>query len=442
MATVSSGKRFESRAEMLAIEAPLDRPFIEVWHSRDRGFGVRIMRVSKSGEAVRSYLARYKTQDGKDRKEVLGRIDELNYDDARFAAINRVRVARDRRKDPQAAPSLTLKQAYDGYIKERTLSPQSVHGYGKRLSLVDGYLKHLQQGGRVALPVDQMPASLMREQQWDECFDYIAARSGQASAKSMARLLHAVYERLVALKQVQSNPCSVLKRRGIYTRAVNARRPIPRASLPKVWHWLQNSTHPAVRDYMLLGLLTGLRESVLGALEWENIDIENKRLKVPPEARGNKRKVLVWMPLSDWLMDNIIEPRFNSLAMSNEKRWLLPSPKRAGMPLRDVRGSFDALYKATGVQVSDHDLRSTFAGLAESVMGSTKAAAQMLTHSSSSMTAGTPAHTGGYITVEPDDMRMGFNRVATALVWYATHKAGERPPVRSLADWDDITLTA
>lgn len=443
--------RFWDKATAVALVCPEHRASIDVWHASEPGFGVRIGKPRKRDNFIaRSYLARYKDAQGKECRPVLGRFEELTYEEARRKATRlRDEAAEVRRQGRPTVP--TLRDAFTEYAKRKTLAEASSDDYLKRLRYLTGWPADPAKY-QALKPSDRLPSwadrklSEIAPHEWETRYATLERTCGEATAKGVARLARAVYKDLLARRVLDEDATTGLARNAIYSRGGHAGRPVPREKLPALWQWMHTSAHPTVRDYMLVGFMTGLRESVIGALRWEQVSMEKRALLVPAEARGNKRKVMVWMPLADELFERVLLPRY---AVRGSSPWVLPStkPKKPKdgtapipQPLRSINGSFKALAQATGIRISDHDLRRTFSTLGRQVLRDTLLIARMLTHLSSSMTADAPAHTGGYIFIEDSEMRNAFNAVADAFVWLATHEPNATPPTELLADWAAVSM--
>jgi integrase len=173
------------------------------------------------------------------------------------------------------------------------------------------------------------------------------------------------------------------------------------------------------RDWLRIALLTGLRDAVVGELRWDKVNMEDRLLLVPPEVRGNKAKKLVWIPLSDWLYENVFKPRYD--ARKPDIPWVIPSHKKAGRPLTEFRGTALTMKEETGIHVNPHKLRRTFATLARTATNSDIMVSRMLTHSSrSSGRSEAAVVTAGYVQPEHDELREAFNSTARVIVEYAT----------------------
>ena len=131
---------FKSKKDIVALECPAEKSFIEAWHETEPGFGIRIMRARKRDSAVlRVYLARYTNEHGKKEKKNLEPFNQMAFDEA----SNRVRFLRGSAKTERQTgvkPVPTLREVFEQYLAEKddSLSPTSVKDYKTKF-------KHLMQ---------------------------------------------------------------------------------------------------------------------------------------------------------------------------------------------------------------------------------------------------------------------------------------------------------
>lgn len=401
--TTEAVNKFSNKRELYAIPAPTDKPSLEVWHTTQPGFGARIMRESKrTGLVKRTYIARFKDAEGKDHKPPLGEFHEIDYNEALKLAIDIRENARYEKKTGKKALP-TLKAALDIYISDRDdkLSDATISDYRKRWA----YLKEHWDMNVVQCNSDW----------WLERYRELK-EIGRPTADGVLRTAHAVFQSLMDDELIAVNPVRrVAAKREIFAHGEPRQTMVKAADLPKMWNWLELRAHTAVRDLVRVMLFTGLRDSVVGSLKWEQLDIKDRLLHVPAEARGNKAKKLVWIPVSDWLFENVLLPRYE--ARNKDNPWIIPSTKKPGAPLGDIRGSMTTLLAETGVYVHPHALRRTFGTLARQATGSEILMSRMLTHTTKGRgNSEAPAVTAGYLVTEREAMRRNYNDTATLIL--------------------------
>lgn len=398
-------KKFSTRKELHSVPAPTDRPFIEIWHETTKGFGARIMKAAaRDGEERRVYLARF-SDDGKDKKQVLGTFEELSYDDALRKALDlRSNVKYEKATGKKALP--TLGRALEEYLEDREdkMRAASAEDYKKKWA----YLAPHQDDNVLLLDSDfwlNKHAELRKV--------------GRPTADAVLRLAHAVYQSLVDDERLTSNPVRrVAAKKEIFAASQPRQSVIARADMPKLWAWIHARAHSGVKDLVLLTLFTGLRDAVVGSLRWDQVDFDGRLLHVPAETRGNKAGVRVWVPVCDWLYENVLLPRHQARLPNNP--WVIPSHKKAGKALSEYRGTCDTMRDEINVYIHPHMLRKTFATIALQAVGSDLIVSRMLTHSVKSKgKSDSAAATGGYLVQDDELLREAFNKTSTRILEYA-----------------------
>jgi integrase len=392
---------FANRGDVLKLKLPEGEVYAEFAHASLRGFYVK---VTKSGHY---YQVRTRVPDpahpGKTRtwRKEIGSVFEVSFPEAQRQALSLLENARMARRDRETiAEVVTLADAWRQFLddpsRKRPLAPDSVRTYQAR------WTAHLAQW-------QELPITRFTRQQFQTLATELAATPTLANQVLM--LARGIFRLQVRTGTLAANPCAGFR----YHAAEPRKRRILAAQLPAVWQWLHTQCHPLVRDYVLVGLMTGLRESAIGGMRWEWIDATARTLTLPADQRGNKTKREVTLPISDELWSRVFEPR---LPDRSRWVWVLPSHKWAGRPLTCVRGSLAALRVATGVQLSDHDLRRTFATAGYAATGDLLVVSRLLSHSQARSVIA--RQTSDYIGHGSDDLRTATNRISSYIVAQAT----------------------
>ena len=159
---------------------------------------------------------------------------------------------------------------------------------------------------------------------------------------------------------ITENPVGVLSD----TRTWNATRArtnhIPVEKIGRWWHELDKLRSDdflpvasrSAADLVALLLLTGLRLDEAASLKWSQVDLDDKSLHlVDTKSRRDIR-----LPLSD-LAAELLKAR------KNAREWIFPARSGPGH-LQETRWTMMKLEAATGVSVTNHDLRRTFRKIA------------------------------------------------------------------------------
>jgi integrase len=158
---------------------------------------------------------------------------------------------------------------------------------------------------------------------------------------------------------------------------------------------------PLGRDYLLLCLFSGLRRREAAALTWEEVDFDERAIRLPA-ARAKAGRALN-LPMTDFVHGLLVARR--SLGNTH---FVFPSNGRSGH-VDDPRDWLEAIRAATGIEFSTHDLRRTFITVAESADISHYALKALVNHS---LGAGV---TEGYINMTVTRLRKPAQTVTNAL---------------------------
>ena len=147
------------------------------------------------------------------------------------------------------------------------------------------------------------------------------------------------------------------------------------------------------RDYLLTLLFTGLRSGEGMTLETDNVDLKSRTLTVT-DTKNHRTHTL---PLSDYLL-GILEPR-----IIKDKKYVFHARHGDGH-LRNVDKPITQVIKESGVQFCKHDLRRTFATIAESLDISAYALKRLLNHAMADVTS-------GYIVADIERLRKPMQQI-------------------------------
>jgi integrase len=365
------------------------------WDADLKGLGVLV-----SGASNAKTFVVQRVVGGKTRRITVGPTNVLSVDEARRRAetvLGSLLLG----IDPKAArkESATLRTALDAYLTSNTrLRPTSGAQYR---ALVERHL-----AGWLEKPMSEITGDLV-EREHRRIAEEASAQArhagetGAALANLVFRAFRAIWnfaaERDADLPQ---NPVKRLRRQWF---AVHRRERLVKASeMPAFYQAvcaLPNSTHSA---YLRFLLFTGLRRREAASLTWADVSLADRTFRIPAERTKAGRTLT--LPMSDLVSDLLVahgaQGREQYVFASNAKSRHIEEPKFA---LRQVAA-------ATGVAVSAHDLRRTFATVAESADLSAYALKALLNHALPKSDV-----TGGYIQLTADRLREPTQRVADKL---------------------------
>ena len=223
-------------------------------------------------------------------------------------------------------------------------------------------------------------------------------QNDKALSNTFVRRVHAVLQ--AALKQ------AVKERLIPYNPCENCRIP-PKDKkemtiLPpeKIGRYLQEAEKYGVLPMFYLELSSGLRRGELLALQWTDLDIENRTLTVTKQVNRINGELVVSPPKTRNSVRTLALPQqaVDLLIAEHKKHsrnpYLFPSPKTGTMYDPDAfRRTHDKILKAIGAEhIRFHDLRHTFATLSLKSGVDVKTLSGALGHYSAGFTLNTYTH--------------------------------------------------
>jgi integrase len=125
------------------------------------------------------------------------------------------------------------------------------------------------------------------------------------------------------------------------------------------------------RDYMRLVLFTGMRRSEAAGLLWENVDFGRKLFTVPMTKNGDP----LVMPMSRFVYE-LLKARKEKVSGS---QFVFPAESSKGF-LQEPKKWVATVAAQSGVAVTLHDLRRTFATIAETLNVGQRTIQRLLNH--------------------------------------------------------------
>jgi len=356
------------------------------WDDELRGFGVQC-----SGKTNQRLYIVQRDVNGKSRRITLGTVSGLKLDAARRRAEDALDDLR-RGLDPkQKAKAYTLQEAVDEFLgpkgeKHSRLRPASVALYRQIERLLKPWLNRNLSDITFDM-VDQKHKELAKE-------------IGPTTANLAMRVLRIVWNYAADRSTLPECPVSRLKKR--WYAEPRRTRHVAFEQLPQFYRALSVLESTTARDYILLLLFTGMRRREAASLRWSDIDLVQKVIRLPAEVTKAKRALV--LPMSIFVYELLVRRR----AAGTAGPFVFPGPgghiTSADRPLYDVA-------RDTGIEVSCHDLRRTFASVAaDTPEVSWLALKLMLNHT----TRGDV--TAGYVQISTEQLRGAVQRVADKLL--------------------------
>ena len=252
-----------------------------------------------------------------------------------------------------AYSSLSLADLAEKYYVVRNLKPKTLKDYkaGLKNHLSDWMKK---------------PMASITKQMVVERHRSIAVKAGDkqtgggATADSVMRTLRTLFRFFKDHHDFPGdNPVETLTVNRLWKTGNGNRRTryIPRSELAKWLGVFEQLPHATWRDYLLFVLLTGLRKEEAACLEWDTVDLVERKFFVPDTKNG----MTLHLPLSS-VLHGMLERR----RRGSNGRWVFPSVTDSSKPLYP-EAIWRKIFRDHGLKLSTHDLRRTFITLAESL---------------------------------------------------------------------------
>ena len=300
--------------------------------------------------------------------------------------------------------SVTLDGAFQSFFEARAhLSVHTVDGYTRSWQF---YLKAWR----------KRPLREITRQEVLAMHRRITEHHGGSTANNVFRYLRSVFNFIAAMyDDFPPNPVQILTQARAWHREIRRRTLIPAHLLPAWWQAVEQEPEYS-RDFLRIGLFTGMRRAEIARLRWENIDLERRLLHIPVTKNGDPFD----LPLSDYLTDLLRERRARvpgSELNVPRSEFVFPGIGEKKY-LVEVKRFLDRVEAASGVKFTTHDLRRTFITIAESLDIPHYALKRLLNHRADSDV------TGGYIVINAERLREPVERIAERILELAD---AERP---------------
>jgi len=350
------------------------------------GFGLRVGTTSKvffaEGQVCRRTV-----------RVTIGKYDLITPEVARKRALKLLGQMAEGH-DPHAerrakrASAMTLRESFDDFFARRSLAASSKPNYERTINI---YLSDWADN-----PISEISRQMILDRHRK-----IGEENGRVTANNIMRHLRSVHNFTAAAHgELPPNPVMILTQARAWNVERRRRSVIPVHGLPKWWRAV-HAEDDYVRDFLLIGLFTGMRRSEIARLRWEHIDLEGKTLTVPRTKNGDPLE----LPLSAFLHELLLTRR----ETDPEAEWVFPGPGATGH-IVETKKFYGRVAKASGITFTLHDLRRTFVTIAESLEISHYALKQLLNHRAGSDV------TGGYIIMSVERLRAPVERVADKIL--------------------------
>lgn len=377
------------------------------WDDSLPGFGVLVSGLTTS----RSYVAQRDLPNGKTRRVTIAAVGEIDLDKAREEAadvLHSLRKGVDPKSNRRGDAIATLREVLEDFLaKRRDLRETSRRNY--RI-FVEKYLSDwLDHPLRDITPdmVEQRHSAIQKDIAQREGKRRSSATGPATTTKTVggvtANMVMTTLQILWGywtdkVPDFPPSPVSRLKRQ--WFPVTRRQRMVPIEALPKFFAAIDTLPSRTARDFLLLSLWTGLRKNEAASLRWSDIDLVEKVLRIPAER--TKTGVPLALPLSAFLHRLLVSRR----ALGLDGEFVFASNSKAGY-LAEPKFPLDQVSRVCGITATVHDLRRTFASIAEGVVSGIELK-RMLNHSSDDTTE-------GYVLIDSRRLREAVERVSQKL---------------------------
>lgn len=375
------------------------------WDSDLAGFGLRV------GTNTKSYFAEGRVQ-GKTVRFTIGKHGVYTAEEARGkarAALQKMAEGTNPNdtKRYEKAKGVTLGEAFDDFLLSRKgLKARTIYDYKRLMGLLPESTKKnpRKKAGYLADWKDKALTSITKDM-----VERRHAKLGEASpaqANLSMRFLRAVfnfaagkYEDSKGQPIILENPVKRLSQTEAWYR-VERKKTVIKAHDLKAWYegvikLGATDKGETVRDYLLLLLFTGLRRQEGAQLPFPGIDFKARTITVL-DTKNRDDHVL---PMSD-LVIALLSARRESV----KGDFVFPGEGKGGY-LVEPRKQMDKVAKVSKVNFTLHDLRRTFATIAESLDISAYAIKRLLNHKMPGDV------TAGYIVTDVERLREPMQKI-------------------------------
>lgn len=372
------------------------------WDDELKGFGLKVTRTGKT------YIVQARVNCKTIRKKIAS-VGQLTPDEARKEAkkllgemAKGIDIVKQQKKEK--CKNTTLQQACDDYMRLKTLSPGTKLKYERSMKLNFNDWRN-------------KPITSINREMIERRFKKISKHS-PSIANSDFRFLRALLN--FAMEQyavdgeplIPSNPCARLSILKLWNRVERRQTYIHPAKIKAFFDGLQHRKDDSeyiktVKNQCLFILFTGCRDQEAGGLCWNKVDFDLKIITFT-NTKNHKTHIL---PMGNYLCNFMKELKARSVSP-----FVFPANNKSGH-LENQRNAVKKLAEQSGIQFTLHDLRRTFASIANNHIANITnfTLKKLLNHAESDVTA-------GYIQFEVESLRRPMQMIED----YILEQAGLR----------------
>lgn len=290
------------------------------------------------------------------------------------------------------AKEITVGRVLADYLDTRDLKPGTKYNYR---CVVEAYLSDWM---TVSLTDIDRDLVLNRYQK-------IAEENGVGAANNTMRVLRALFayaeHRYEVDKKavVTENPVTYLSKLRAWQKLPRRQTVLTVHQLKPWYKGVMTLDDPTHQDFFVFLLFTGLRKGEAMALKWPDVDLDGATVLI----RDTKNRRPHMLPLSDFLLEML-----KRRGKSPTSDYVFPGKLKGRMA--EPKTLVEEMRTASGITFIPHDLRRTFATVAESLDLSWKTVKSLLNHKMDDDV------TAGYVISEAERLRSAMQRVTDTLL--------------------------
>lgn len=321
----------------------------------------------------------------------LGKFPDISVSDAQKLALNSLSdlakgINPTVSKRQEKIKKITLSELMTKYIEQKGLKLSVCSASDYRKKLKEGFPDWLNK------PINTITRDMVAKR-------HTQLPGSSTSKDNKMRILRLLMNSALAMRIIDENPVDVLKKSelALWSKPVRKDRIIPADKLKDWYRAVLELTNAKAKSYLLLLLHTGLRANEALYLEWKNVDFKNDTVTVMDTKNHSNFTTYIPMQLKPYLR--------NMHELTGDNVFVFPGDNVDGV-MAIPRWPLDQVTKKTGIEFSSHDLRRTFATIAEASLLPETIIKRLMNHATDNNV------TGGYIRTEANTMKQAIDRIA------------------------------
>jgi integrase len=357
--------------------------------------------IRVTGTGTKTFYVIKKGADSKTKWISLGKCTETSVYKARQDAIS---ILDDIRKglDPNTLKrnhklhSINLIEVFDHYIKNRGLKERTLSDYKEKIDT--GFSDWLKK-----------PASEITNEMVISRHRNLTESRGKTTTNNCMRVLRLLLRYAKAIGVVEHIATEVLNSARLWHKPKRKDRIIPSEKLNEWYQEVLKLENTKARVYLLLLLHTGIRSSETGVVDrsekyellWSSVNLGDKEFVL----LNPKNKTPITLPVPDVLIPHLLQLQL----LTGRSKWLFPNKDNTS-PMSIPQKPINKIREGCAIEFSPHDLRRTFATIAEAVYLPQTIIKRLLNHVTDNDV------TGGYIRTEMETLREATNRISGYII--------------------------